>query len=435
MKKYPEYKITGVGEFTGIPSEWEIVKLKYLSSIRYGLGQPPKAKEDGLPIIRATNIERGKIVTKDLVYVDPDDLPYEKDPILKEGEIIVVRSGAYTADSAIIPPRYAGSVAGYDLVLRCHSVVPKFLSHVLLSSYVLDEQLLPSSSRAAQPHLNAEEVGSTLICRPSNEEQTAIANFLDHKTQLIDDLITKKERLIELLKEERAAVINQAVTKGLDLNVPMKNLGIEWLGDIPEHWDIIKLKFLSLIRYGLGQPPKLKENGLPIIRATNIHRGEITRNELLYVDPEDLPYERNPILNENEIIVVRSGAYTADSAIIPEEYAGSVTGYDLVVTCQSIDPRLISFALLSSYIFDKQLIPVSTRAAQPHLNAEELGSTIICVPPMQEQNEISEFLLFEKERMNKLINSCMREIELFAEYKTSLINEAVTGKINVIDAN
>ena len=117
LRPYPAYRDSGVGGLGRVPEHWEVRKLKTISQIRYGLGQPPREAPDGLPLIRATNVSQGQIVEEDMVFVDPTDVPTGRNAFLSEGEIVVVRSGAYTADSAIVPKRYSGAVTGYDMVV------------------------------------------------------------------------------------------------------------------------------------------------------------------------------------------------------------------------------------------------------------------------------------------------------------------------------
>ena len=247
--------------------------------------------------------------------------------------------------------------------------------------------------------------------------------------------LIKKQKQIELLKEQRTAIINQAVTKGLDPNVKMKKSGIEWLGEIPESWGVVRLKHISFIKYGIGQPPNELENGLPLIRATNIKEGNISSKDMMLIDPGEVPYDRDPILKENDIIVVRSGAYTGDSSIIPKEYEGSVAGYDLVVTAQEIDAEFLAFGLLSDAILHKQIDLCRSRAAQPHLNAIELGETLIFLPKKEEQLHIVKFLKNITKSIETLIHRSHIEINLLKEYRTTLISEAVTGKIDVREHN
>lgn len=295
------------------------------------------------------------------------------------------------------------------------------------------QEIINLSFGGGQPNISQEIVKTIKIPCPSPPEQTSIANYLDTKTTEIDQTIADKEALINLYEEEKKALINEAVTKGLNPNAKLKRSGIDWLGDIPEHWEMKKLKYLGIIKYGLGQPPKEKEDGLPLIRATNIERGIITENNLIFVDPDDIPYERDPVLKENDIIIVRSGAYTADSAIIPKKYEGAITGYDMVFRPNKVVPQFIAYCFLSNYVLNIQLIPLTIRAAQPHLNREELGDTIILFPPLKEQTAIVQHIETETAIINDKINLAKQEIELLKEYGQALIFEAVTGKIKVYD--
>ena len=152
-----------------------------------------------------------------MVYVDPDDVPIGRDAFLAEGEIIVVRSGAYTADSAIIPKAYDGAVTGYDMVVTVNNALAEFVAVALLCTYVRDGQLVISSMRSAQPHLNAEELGAAVILLPPLPEQRAIASFLDLETAKIDALVAKVQEAIDRLKELRTALISAAVTGKIDV--------------------------------------------------------------------------------------------------------------------------------------------------------------------------------------------------------------------------
>ena len=241
----------------------------------------------------------------------------------------------------------------------------------------------------------------------------------------------QKGRLIELLKERRQILIHNAVTRGLNPDVKMKDSGVEWIGEVPEGWEVKRLKYLGKIKYGLGQPPKEVENGLPLIRATNVERGNIVEQGLIFVDPSDIPWQRDPELKENDIIVVRSGAYTGDSAIIPPRYAGAIAGYDMVFTPLTINAKFIAFALLSKYVLNDQLFLLRMRAAQPHLNAEELGETLILIPSENEQQVIVESINHFSYKIATAIACKQAEIEKLKEYKATLINSAVTGKIKI----
>ena len=224
------------------------------------------------------------------------------------------------------------------------------------------------------------------------------------------------------------------MTRGLDPNVRLKPSGVEWLGDVPEHWEKRRLKSISRIRYGLGQPPRELSDGLPLIRATNVDHGRIVEKDLVYVDALDVPKSRDAFLSKKEIIVVRSGAYTADSAIIPEAYEGAVAGYDMIVTVSGAQPEFIAIALLSNYVRDDQLIISSTRSAQPHINAEELGTAVLLFPPLDEQAAIVRYLDKATADIDIATDRARRQIDLLKEYRTRLIADVVTGKLDVREA-
>ena len=266
---------------------------------------------------------------------------------------------------------------------------------------------------------------------PPIDEQRAIAAFLDRETAKLDALIAKHEQLIGLLQEKRTALISHAVTQGLDPSAPMKDSGVPWLGRIPAHWQTLLLKRTANIRYGLGQPPPEMIEGAPLIRATNIKSGHIFGEGMIYVDPAEVPAGRNAVLSEGEIIVVRSGAYTGDSAIIPAKYSGAISGYDLVVTIREGYSPFFAWQFLCPAVRDLQFIPSSLRAAQPHLNAEELGETIITVPPLPEQCAIAAYLDHETAKLDALIAKIRASIGKLREYRAALISAAVTGKIDL----
>ena len=168
-------------------------------------------------MIRATNVHAGKLFDEGLVFVDPDDIPAQRIVWLAAGDIIVVRSGAYTGDSAIIPEAYGRCIAGFDMVVRCSNVIPQFLQFVLLSSYLKFFQFDLLKLRAAQPHLNAEELGACIVVVPPKADQADIVRFLVDQLSRIDALIAEAEMAVGILRERRAALISAAVTGKIDV--------------------------------------------------------------------------------------------------------------------------------------------------------------------------------------------------------------------------
>jgi type I restriction enzyme S subunit len=424
MKRYPAYKDSGIEWIGEIPEHWELHKV--VSHIALINGYPFNSEYfnqyEGTPLVRIRDITSGKTENYYL-----GEFPEES--IIDNGDILIGMDGAFLVrwwegGRALLNQRCC--------CLRTKETINKRYLFYLLQ-YPLDI-INDLTYFTTVKHISSAQIVRIKYPYPSTTEQQSIANYLDRKTHLIDTLIENKQKLIDLLKEQRTAIINQAVTKGLNPNVKLKDSGIEWLGEIPEQWGIARLKFISNIKYGLGQPPRALEGGLPIIRATNIKEGKISPDDLLYVDPKDVPYDRDPILKENDIIVVRSGAYTGDSAIIPREYEGAVAGYDMVACVHKANPEYIAYSLLSHSILHNQIDLCRFRAAQPHLNAEELGDTLVFLPPEDEQKMIVEFIKHESEMIVSINQNLEELIKFLKEYRTALISEVVTGKIDVRDS-
>jgi type I restriction enzyme S subunit len=369
----------------------------------------------------------------DVVYIDDEIDNIQANSRVFANDILLNITGASIGRVCLVPTDFQKANVNQHVCIfrpKLKEIFPQYL-HLLFCSTQGKEQIFSYENGTSREGLNFQEAGNLTFAIPPLNEQQKIAQFLDYKTKQIDELIKKKETLIEKLDEKRTSLISHAVTKGLDSSVPMKDSGIEWLGNIPEHWKSIRIKFIGDIKYGLGEPPEQLDDGLPIIRATDIYRGIIDGSKVQRVNPDKVPWSRNPELKVGDILVVRSGAYTGDSAIVPDEWAGAIAGYDMVLTPTKAYSKYIALNLLSKHILEGQIYLAKSRAAQPHLNAEELGNTIICLPPIKEQKLISQYLDQKTTQIDQQKAKIKQAIELLKEYRTSLITNAVTGKIDV----
>jgi len=435
FRPYPEYKDSGVEWLGEIPGHWGMTPLKRIASIRYGLGEPPRQLTDGLPFIRATNVVKGRIVDHEMQFVDPKEVPWNRNPVLRADDIIVVRSGAYTGDSARIPAEYEGAIAGYDMVVRSRRDWARFLAWTLLSRYVLESQVELESMRAAQPHLNAEELGSVLLLLPPDSEQRAIAAFLDRETARIDALVAKKERLCELLQEKRTALITRAVTKGLDPNVPMKDSGVEWLGEIPAHWDAARMWRVSSATSG-GTPTK-EEHGY-------------WNGGIPWVSPKDM--KRRFIDSSEDTITERALTETAIKLIAPPVVLIVVRGmilahtFPVAITTVPVtinqDMKALSFRHgveppFAVWLFEgvgKGILGAVVEEAAHGtrvIRMDRWRMVVASIPPKGEQRAITAFLDCETAKLDALVAKVRDAIDRLKELRTALISAAVTGKIDV----
>jgi len=442
-KVYPEYKDSGVETLGTIPSNWETRQVRFLlkdgaEGIKIGpFGSALKLEdmsESGFHVYGQENvikkdftlgkrrISQTKFEEMQVYQVYPNDL-------------LITMMGT-SGKCELVPNNIdIGIIDSHLLRLRVkeNKILPRFFRLLIDECYEIECQIKISGKGSIMHGLNSSIVKKLLLPKPRIEAQGKILQFIDHETNKIDTLIKKQRQLIKLLKEKRQAVISHAVTKGLNPDAPMKDSGVEWLGAVPEHWEIIPLKFLTNIKYGIGEPPKYQDEGIPLIRATNVRSGDISSINLVYVDPDDIPENRIIWLMKGDIIVVRSGAGTGDSSIIPAKYDGSIAGFDMVVRPKTIYPDFLGHVLLSDYVRKDQIDLEKMRAAQPHLNAEELGECIILVPPHTEQNNITDHIERKLITFDKITEKVESGILLLQERRTALISAAVTGKIDVRD--
>ena len=435
---YATYKPCSISLIGEVPAHWEVKRLAQIGTFSKGGGGTKDDEVDhGLPCVRYGDIYTSHkyFVTHSRSRINPDRTPeYAR---MKYGDALFAGSGETIEDigKSVVNLIEGEAYCGGDVILFHPTVQaqPRFMGYALDSPPATFQK--SSMGRGITiMHVYSSQLKNMCIPFPPLEEQAAIVRYLDHADQLISRYISAKERLIALLEEQRQAVIHQAVTRGLDPNVKLKPTNVTGAPQTPSHWQIKRLKSLARIRYGLGQPPRESPTGLPLIRATNVSRGKITEDGMMFVDPTDVPAGRDAILKEHEIIVVRSGAYTADSAIIPKRYRGAVSGYDMVVTASAARPQFIALALLTPYVRDDQLIVSSTRAAQPHLNAEDLGAARILTPPISEQQAIEEYAQQLSDDIDKQVTSTRWQVDLINEYRTRLIADVVTGQLDVRNA-
>ena len=435
LKSYPTYKPSGVEWLGDVPEHWMVKRGKALFhcvDVRSSTGE-----EELLTV----SSERGVVPRSSATVTMFKAESYAGYKLCWPNDLVINSLWAWARGLGVA--RHHGIISSAYGVYRLRPSYTEYSAYVhdLVRSTPFNWELLVRSKGIwiSRLQLTDEAFLGAPFPLPPSQEQSAIVRYLDHVDRRIRRYIRAKQKLIKLLEEQKQALIHQAVTGQIDVRTgrpypAYKPSGVEWLGDVPEHWEKRRLKSISRIRYGLGQPPRELSDGLPLIRATNVDHGRIVEKDLVYVDALDVPKSRDAFLSKKEIIVVRSGAYTADSAIIPEAYEGAVAGYDMIVTVSGAQPEFIAIALLSNYVRDDQLIISSTRSAQPHINAEELGTAVLLFPPLDEQAAIVRYLDKATADIDIATDRARRQIDLLKEYRTRLIADVVTGKLDVREA-
>jgi len=417
---YPKYKDSGVEWLGEIPAHWEVYPLRRrlfqeIGSIKIGpFGSQLKLEfmtQEGFKVfgqeqVIARDFGRGN------KHVDKAKFEELAACEIRPNDLVVTMMGS-SGRCAVVPEGIERGIMDSHLLrvrLPDCNLDPKFLCLLINDSSYIRDQIETEGKGAIMHGLNSSIIKSILLAVPPHIEQQRILAYLDRETAKIDALIEKKERLIELLQEKRTALITQAVTKGLDLTVPMKNSGAKWLGKIPTHWGVKRLKRLTAMRAGtaitsedieaVGDYPVYGGNGIRGYTYSFTHDGKF------------------PLIGRQGALCgcvnFASGKFWAS-----EHAVVTMPGPDL-------DPYWLT-ALLQSMSLNEY----SQSAAQPGLAVENIGRIPVPVPKLDEQRSISAFLDRETAKIDALMAKIHEAIDRLKEYRTALISAAVTGKIDV----
>ncbi|RCI61451.1 restriction endonuclease subunit S [Pseudomonas aeruginosa] len=435
---YPAYKDSGVEWLGEVPESWTVTLLKRGYEVVLGKMLQPEAKRDDdefLPYLRAANIQVSGVDISDVkkMWFGVDE---KKSLLLRRGDLLVSEGGD-VGRSAIWD--FDEEFYFQNSINRIRSIAgndTRFLYFWMITiknnGYV---DVLCNKSTIA--HFTAEKVAAVPLPIPSIHEQTQIARFLDHETARIDALIEEQQRLIELLKEKRQAVISHAVTKGLDPTVPMKDSGVEWLGEVPAHWNVGALRWYATIQGGIakGKDYEGRETVvMPYLRVANVQSGFVDLTEVKEISVLESEVERyslragdvlmneggdndklgrgtvwqaqiEPCLHQNHVFAIRPN--------------GSLRAEWLATFTQSEQARTYF------YLNSKQ----STNLAS--ISASNVMSLALPIPSVSEQQEILAYLEEDRERHEQLAGVAISTVELLQERRSALISAAVTGKIDV----
>lgn len=431
---YPKYKDSEVEWLGEVPEHWEIRRLKHISEVH--LSNIDKHSVEGQRDVLLCNyvdVYKNEKITSQLDFMrsTASDDQINRLTIFKD-DVIITKDSETPSDigvSALTIEDIPDLVCGYHLALVRPSTSSGGFLHYLFKSGFVRAVFEVESNGLTRYGLGKYSIENLTFASPSKKEQQSIANFLDAKTSLIDDLIAKKEKQIELLKEKRTAIINRAVTKGLDPDIPMKDSGIDWLGEVPEHWEVKMIKRITQVKRGasprpIDDPIYFDENGdYAWVRIADV----TASNTYLKVSSQQLSE-----LGSSLSVKLEPGELFLS-------IAGSVGKPCITKIKCCIHDGFVYFPTLSMnkkfiyYIFDggdayKGLGKLGT---QLNLNTETVGEIKIAVPPPSEQNAIVEYIDIKTTQIDTVATKLQTQIEKLREYRQSLISAAVTGKINI----
>jgi type I restriction enzyme S subunit len=438
FEPYPAYKDSAVEWLGEIPAHWEVKRLKTIASVE--LSNVDKKSVEGQETVHLCNYT--DVYYNDRITGEPEFMPATatREQVrrfsLRAGDVLITKDSESWTDiavPAVVAEDLPGVLCGYHLahIRPFADYDGAFLSRTFAAVGPRD-QFQVAANGITRFGLGGDAIRTGLFAVPPAPEQRAIAAFLDRETARIDGLVAKKERLIELLQEQRTALITRAVTKGLDPKVPMKDSGVEWLGGIPVHWEVKRLRHIGDAIIGLTYEPDdvvgPDDDGVLVLRASNVNHGRVAFDDNVFVRrtiPEHLRTRLGDIL-----ICSRSGsrALIGKCALIDAASAGMTFGTFMTVFRSSHNAFL--FDVLNSTIFEYQSGLFLTSTIN-QLTVNSLKDLTVPVPPDHEQSTIAQRLDRETARIDALVAKVREAIERLKELRTALISAAVTGKIDV----
>jgi type I restriction enzyme S subunit len=443
FKPYPAYKDCSVEWLGEIPAHWDLRRLKTIATVQ--LSNVDKKSLEGQEPVRLcnyTDVYYNERITDDLDFMMATATPEQvRRFTLRSGDVLITKDSESWTDiavPAVVAEDLPGVLCGYHLahirpMRGCHG---PFLARAFSASGPR-EQFQVAANGVTRFGLGGHAIAAGVFAMPPETEQRATAAFLDRETARIDALVAKKERLIELLKERRTALITRAVTRGLDPNVPMTDSGVEWLGEIPAHWHVTRIRDIS---YSLQTGPfgsqlhaeEYIREGVPVINPANLRSGVLVPDpDCMVAQPTVVRLARHRIA-AGDILFARRGELGRCGLATPKQ-EGWLCGTGCLrfrPQPELTRPRFLLHLLSTSSVSD-WLELQSVGATMRNLNTSIIGRLPIALPGPEEQQTIVDLIDWETARVDALLFRIHEAIDRLKELRTALIAAAVTGRIDV----
>ena len=441
-RPYPDYKPSGVDWLGDVPAHWDIRRVKWVADLNPGRTGERACLAADTPV---TFLPMEKVGTEGQIDTSKKvgaSKVWNGYTYFRRGDILVGKitpcfengKGAYLNS---LPTEVGFGSTEFHVLRAKYSVNPQFL-YLLTTDFAFRQNGTESMTGAAgQKRVSADFVANYQTPIPPLDEQAAIAAFLDRETAKIDALVSKKERLIELLQEKRTALISHTVIKGLDPNVTMKDSGVEWLGEIPMHWEVKRLKFL-VTKIGSGKTPnggaeRYVDDGVMFLRSQNVHFGGLRLADVAYIDIFTDNEMSGSRVREGDVLLNITGASLGRSCVARLEGADANVNQHVCIlrTDQRQDnSEFLAYSIESRSLQD-QIFNNENGVSRDALNFEQIGDLVFARPAIMEQETIAAFLNRETAKLDSLIAKVHKAIDLLKELRMALISAAVTGQIDV----
>lgn len=426
---YLEYKDSGVDWLGEVPAQWQVLPL-------LGVGRERYESNAGMVENNLLSLSYGRIVQKD---IDSNDglLPesFETYQVVWPNDIVLrltdLQNDKRSLRTAIVGQK--GIITSAYLAVEPTRVFPRYLHYLLRACD--ERKVFYSMGGGLRQSMKYSDVKRLHLPVPSDWEQQSISAFLDHETAKIDALVAEQEKLIALLKEKRQAVISHAVTKGLNPDAPMKDSGIEWLGEVPAHWDVSAIKRIVAIPVtdGPHETPVFLDEGIPFVSAEAVSSGKIDFAKIRgYISTEDhARYSQKYVPQRFDIYMIKSGATTGITAIVDTDMEFNIWSPLAVIRCGPRVEPPFALHFMRSKNFQEAVTLNWSFGTQQNIGMGVIENLGIVVPPLEEQREITIRLNLVADQTESLVAEVENAIQLLKERRSALISAAVTGNIKV----
>jgi type I restriction enzyme S subunit len=438
-KKYDNYKPSGVEWLGNVPKHWEVTKLKNVikAKITDGPHETPTFLSNGIPFLSVDGIQNGELVFEKCRYIsETAHSQYIKKCNVEKYDILMGKA-ASIGKIAQVKVDFDFSIWSPLALIKPNTdkIKSTFLEYVL-KNQTTQTQIELLCTINTQKNISMGDIPKIVLPIPPKSEQTAIANFLDRKTAQIDKAIAQKGQLIELLKERRQILIHEAVTQGLDKSVEMKDSGVEWIGEVPKGWEVKKLKHVGKMVNGYAfNSNEFVEQGVRVMKISNIQTMNIDWSEASFINEkyyDKLPQYR---IFKNDIVfaltrpIISTGIKAAivksnDKILLNQRNA-------VLKSFNNVIDKWIYFIILNDAFVQEFDNEIDKTGQQPNISVYSIGNLFVPVPSIKEQQEIVNYIETQNEKIKTAISLKEREISSLKEYKTVLIDAAVTGKVIV----
>jgi len=432
--RYPAYKDSGVEWLGEVPEHWEEKPLKTVTSINDEVLSESVSIDHEIEYvdISSVSLANGIERTESVIF---GDAPSRARRIPRDGDVLVstVRTYLKAIAPVVSPPCNLVASTGFAVVRPQRGIHPGYLKYALQEEHFI-QQVISRSTGVSYPAINASDIARIPLSLPKQSEQLAIATFLDRETAKIDALITEQQRLIELLQEKRQAVISHAVTKGLNPDAPMKDSGVEWLGEVPEHWEVCRVKAVSVFT---TSGPRGWSERVGDVGALFVQSGDLT--DVMGIDfanckrvqvGDDAEAARTKLL-DGDLVVCITGAKTGNVAVCENVPESSYVNQHLCLIRpdEGVHPRFLG-ALLKSGC-GQTYFSLAQYGLKQGLSLEDVREAPVALPPLDEQDRICQWLSGVSSHYLPLEAESQSTISLLQERRSALISAAVTGQIDV----